>query len=60
MKTCVIMSVRDHETSKIHVERAIYLLKQERMSKKDRLDVLNSLYAIQAILRENLPPVTHE
>lgn len=54
MKTCAIMSVRDYENARAHTERAIKILECKRVSVKDRLSALASLYVIRDSLQEDI------
>ena len=53
MRPCVIMSLRDHDDIRIHIQHSINILENKRVSVKDRLTVLNSLYAIRNVLDDD-------
>ena len=53
MRPCVIMPLRDYEDIRIHIQHSINILENKRVSVKDRLSVLDSLYAIRNALDDD-------
>ncbi len=53
MKPCVIMSLDDYEDIRLNVQHAINILENKRVSVKDRLSVLASLYNVRNKLDED-------
>ena len=53
MKPCVIMSLQDYEDIRLRVQHSINILECKRVSVKDRLSALESLYTIRNTLNED-------
>lgn len=53
MRPCINMSIHDYEDIRGHVQHSINILENKRVSVKDRLSVLESLYVIRNILDDD-------